>query len=46
MVMGISIEEPTYGRILGVYISRHTEEYANCRNNHFTDLLLSYIVNI
>ncbi len=23
MVMGISIEEPTYGRILGVYISRH-----------------------
>lgn len=29
-VMGISIEEPTYGRILGVYIIRHTEEYANC----------------
>jgi hypothetical protein len=45
-VMGISIEEPTYGRILGVYILRHTEEYANCRNNHLLDLLLRYMANI
>jgi hypothetical protein len=46
MVMAISIEEPTYGRILGVYISRHTQEYANCRNNDLLDHLLSYMVNI